>query len=220
MENLIFLDISYLNESILNLVLEIKKHTVLNKLPIILCCIDKSEFTRKFANENNLRILLKPLKQLKLTNALLESLKLGSYQKEKISTSFVYDKNLANKVPLKILIAEDNKINQIVITKILNTFGYQVDIAENGIKTLELITKKQYDLVLLDIQMPVLDGLEVAKKLQSKSKKIKPPILIALTAQTLTEDHSYYLEMGISDILKKPIMAEMIYSMIIKWGGN
>lgn len=109
---------------------------------------------------------------------------------------------------LKILLAEDNKVNQKVAILMLEKLGYHANIANNGLEVLEMIEKQFYDIILMDMQMPEMDGL-AATKIIRQSSQIQPYI-IALTANALEEDRQICLDMGMNDYISKPIaMAEI-----------
>ncbi|MEQ8470875.1 MAG: ATP-binding protein [Marinoscillum sp.] len=124
--------------------------------------------------------------------------------------------NISNKSrDLKILVAEDNRINQIVISKILEKKGFEIDLANNGFEVVEMTSKKKYDLILMDVQMPGKDGVEATKEiLLSHNER---PVIIALTANALKEDRDKCLEAGMNDYLSKPISKEQIDLMLNKW---
>ncbi len=136
---------------------------------------------------------------------------------EKISNQKITkDVILATEHPLEILIAEDNLVNQKIISTILKHFGYQVTIVENGLLALEASMKKHYDVIFMDIQMPKMDGVEATTKIQSHYKKIKvaAPWIIALTANVFKEDKKKYFETGFDDFLPKPVDRNMVYTVL------
>ncbi|HIP14225.1 MAG TPA: response regulator, partial [Sulfurimonas autotrophica] len=102
----------------------------------------------------------------------------------------------------KILVAEDNPVNQTLITELLKERGLDVTIVENGIKALEELDKNQHDLVLMDVNMPKMDGIEATKKLRENG--FRTPI-VALTANVMAEEKSSYMKAGMNDFLSKPI---------------
>jgi CheY-like chemotaxis protein len=106
---------------------------------------------------------------------------------------------------LKILLAEDNLINQIVALRILGRMGYEADIANDGLEVLEILKSKHYDLILMDIQMPKMDGLETARQIQKQFKPNVRPAIIALSANAMVEDYQSCLEAGMIDHISKPI---------------
>ncbi|NCQ41852.1 MAG: response regulator, partial [Cyanobacteria bacterium] len=135
------------------------------------------------------------------------TLKLQSIKKNKIETKnlFIKEKTLQEreKSSLKILLAEDNKVNQKVALLTLQKLGYKADIANNGIEVLEMIEKQFYDIILMDMQMPQMDGITATKIIRESNKP--QPYIIALTANVLKEDRLICLSSGMNDYLSKPI---------------
>ncbi len=120
---------------------------------------------------------------------------------------------------IRILLTEDNKINQKVALKILNKIGYQVDIANNGKEALDALRKTDYDLVLMDCQMPELDGYAASKEIRSQTsgvKNINVPI-IAMTAHAMKGDREKCIDAGMDDYLTKPVKPKNISKMLDKW---
>lgn len=121
--------------------------------------------------------------------------------------------------PLKILLAEDHPINQLVILEQLQVLGYQADCAANGQEALEQLAQQPYDLVLMDCQMPVLDGYATTRALRSReaSDRSRRTIIIALTAHALPTDRDKCLAAGMDDYLSKPITLEALAAVLHRW---
>ena len=117
---------------------------------------------------------------------------------------------------LPILLVEDNKINQIVATKMLQAKGCLVDVAANGLKAVEMVRLKEYALVLMDVQMPEMDGIRATQLIRS-DKKFKSLPIVALTANAMEDDRQRCLEAGMNDHLAKPIEPRLLYQAILKW---
>jgi len=129
------------------------------------------------------------------------------------------DKNLAEKLPLQILLAEDNLINQKLIIQLLNKMGYQPDTAMNGAEAIMMVGKKRYDILFMDIQMPVMDGLEASRTIVSNWPKTNRPPIIAMTANVMNGDKEKCLEAGMVDYLSKPIKFHEVEEALMKWGS-
>jgi CheY-like chemotaxis protein len=112
--------------------------------------------------------------------------------------------------PLRVLIAEDNPINQQVAAKLVAQLGYQSDIVGNGIEAVDAVLRQRYDVVLMDIQMPELDGEQATRQIRALGGLIVQPYIIALTAFTLTHDRRQVLAAGMNDYLSKPIRLETL----------
>ncbi|BAU55866.1 ATP-binding protein [Mucilaginibacter gotjawali] len=119
--------------------------------------------------------------------------------------------------PLEILLAEDNKMNQLIARKTFNKIGYEIDIADNGKIAIEMQEQKKYDLIFMDIQMPEMDGLEAAACIIEKYGNSAPPI-IAMTANVLSEDEVKCKKAGMRDFISKPFTIERLENVIHKWG--
>jgi CheY-like chemotaxis protein len=126
---------------------------------------------------------------------------------------------LSDTVPLRILLAEDNHINQKVGLALLARLGYRADVAGNGLEALESVIRQPYDLVLLDIQMPEMDGIEAAQAMRKKLND-KCPVLVALTANAFLGAREEYLGKGFDDYLSKPILPPALRQLITRVGKN
>lgn len=116
----------------------------------------------------------------------------------------------------KILLVEDNPINQQIAIEMLHHMGLQVDIASNGLQALEVLEEVEYDLVLMDVQMPVMDGYEAARKIRSNLRLSNLPV-ISMTAHTMNEDREKSLQSGMNDQVNKPINPDELFSVIAKY---
>jgi two-component system sensor histidine kinase/response regulator len=119
----------------------------------------------------------------------------------------------------RILLAEDNPVNQKVALKALEKLGYQADVANDGAQALQATRDKRYDLVLMDVQMPVMDGMEATRHIRDPHSGTLNPavIIVALTAHAMTGDKERCLNMGMDDYLAKPIKAAELQEMISRW---
>jgi CheY-like chemotaxis protein/HPt (histidine-containing phosphotransfer) domain-containing protein len=116
---------------------------------------------------------------------------------------------------LRILVAEDTPFNQKFIQRLLNRWGHQAFIVDNGLKAVEAITKQTYDIILMDVQMPKMDGFEATaeiRKLESKSGRHTP--IIAMTAHAMKGDRKRCLDAGMDDYISKPISSDALQHMI------
>jgi CheY-like chemotaxis protein len=165
-------------------------------------------------------VLMKPVKQHILCKSIHDNLLRGEQTKilpksagtqtQKLHTDF------ALRYPMRILIAEDNKMNQKFALKVLSKLGYEADLAENGIEVLQAFEKNYYNLVLMDMQMPEMDGVEATIEL--RSKPIKQPVIIAMTANTMQENKEECIAAGMDDYISKPIGLDFLVSILEKWG--
>jgi CheY-like chemotaxis protein len=125
--------------------------------------------------------------------------------------------NLGGECSLKILLAEDNLTNQFVASKILAKLGYTADIADNGKLAFEMAAATQYDVILMDVRMPELDGLEVTRRL--RATLIKQPVIIAMTANAMQGDKEMCIASGMNDYISKPINIDKLVELLKKWGA-
>ncbi|NVJ98062.1 MAG: response regulator [Alphaproteobacteria bacterium] len=113
--------------------------------------------------------------------------------------------------PLRVLLAEDNKVNQMLITKLLSAYPWNVKVVADGEQAVQAAREEKFDLVLMDVRMPKLDGIEATKKILSVGESGDFPKIIALTANTMVEDIETYLAVGMDAVVGKPIqMAELL----------
>ncbi|MGJ5630078.1 GAF domain-containing protein [Nostoc sp. CALU 1950] len=128
-----------------------------------------------------------------------------------------------NSHKVRILLAEDNLVNQKVALKQLQSLGYSADVAGNGKEVLLLLEKIPYDLILMDCQMPVLDGLETTKEMhrwqESRFASGCRPVVIAMTANAMKEDQKMCLDAGMDDYLSKPVIKEKLAMALERWGN-
>lgn len=120
--------------------------------------------------------------------------------------------NFSVKYPLEILVAEDNKVNQIVILNVLGKLGYQVEMVTDGLEAVKSAMQKAFDLILMDVQMPRMDGLEATKKIRATNPTT--PYIIAMTANALQEDRKQCLAAGMDDYISKPVNLEELMEML------
>lgn len=121
---------------------------------------------------------------------------------------------------IKILLVEDNPINQKVALRILGKLGYKADLAANGIEALKISRLINYDLILMDMQMPEMDGVEATRRILARYQEnpsLPEPVIIALTANALDSDRDICLEAGMKDYLSKPVKPGEVQQMILKW---
>jgi PAS domain S-box-containing protein len=168
--------------------------------------------------------LTKPVKQSQFYDCLATVLS-GSTAPAKIPEPvFVTRHTLheARQLRAQILLAEDNLTNQCVALGILGKLGFSADIANNGREALEALEKTHYDIVLMDVQMPEMDGFEATQAIRSgKTKVLNSKIhIIAMTAHAMKGDHERCLEAGMDDYLSKPIEPQVLAAALIKWGEH
>ena len=119
--------------------------------------------------------------------------------------------------PMRILLADDNAINQKVGLSVLQKLGYRADVASNGLEVLKALDQKSYDILLLDVQMPEMDGLEAARQICQRWPDAKRPRIIAMTGNALLGDREKCLEAGMDDYIAKPVRVGELQSALERW---
>jgi CheY-like chemotaxis protein len=117
---------------------------------------------------------------------------------------------------MKILIAEDNLINQKLALRILTKMGYDPEVVANGHEALNALIVKKYDMVLMDVQMPEMDGLEATRFIRENLEH--QPVIVAMTANAMPEDKENCLNAGMNDYLSKPMQIGDVMDVLEKWG--
>lgn len=129
------------------------------------------------------------------------------------------DVNLSQRLPLRILVAEDNLVNQKLAISLLNLMGYKVDAVLNGAEVLKIMNEKEYDIILMDLQMPELNGIEATIRIREIYPPEKQPHIIAITANAMLGDREKCLEAGMVDYMSKPIKIFELQAALEKWGA-
>ena len=117
---------------------------------------------------------------------------------------------MAARHPLRILLAEDNVVNQKLALRLLQQMGYRADLASNGIEAVESVERQTYDVVLMDVQMPEMDGLEATRRICARWRAGERPRIVAMTANAMQGDREMCLAAGMDDYLTKPIRVERL----------
>jgi CheY-like chemotaxis protein len=160
--------------------------------------------------------LMKPIRQAELFTAL--STALGKLKTQSLRPKGIFDAALAVRLPLKMLVVEDNVINQKVAINILRQFGYQTDLATNGQEALDAVAKHHYDVLFMDMQMPEMDGLEATRRLCANYTPMNRPYIVAMTANALKGDRELCLVAGMDDYLSKPLNPQEFKAAIERSG--
>jgi len=210
----------------LTLAAEIRKHPRYQMLPLVmLTSIGWSERANQIRFPMDLAAFLtKPIKQSHLYNALNQILGGQSMPMKPLhATQSESPMQLAANLPLRILLAEDNMVNQKVALHLLKRIGYQADVVTNGLDVLDAVHRECYDVVLMDVQMPDMDGLTVTQRIcqewshqETESLFGKRPWIIAMTANAMQGDREKCLNAGMDDYLSKPIHLEDLIQALSK----
>ena len=160
-------------------------------------------------------VLVKPLKPSALLNAISTVLQGGNTRidKERPSDVSVFEREMAQRLPLRILLVDDHSTNIKLGVLILERMGYRADVANNGLEAVQMLGQKTYDLVLMDIEMPEMDGLEATAEIRRLWGHDTPKI-IAMTANAIHGDRDKYLAAGMNEYVSKPIAIRVLKAAI------
>jgi signal transduction histidine kinase/HPt (histidine-containing phosphotransfer) domain-containing protein/BarA-like signal transduction histidine kinase len=160
----------------------------------------------------------KPIRPAQLLDALCRALSVPVQREKKLPAAPTLDPDLARRLPLRLLLADDNPINQKVGLSILQKLGYHADIASNGVEVLRALEQKAYDILFLDVQMPEMDGLEAARQIHQRWSADQRPRIIAMTGNALMGDREKCLSAGMDDYISKPVRVGELQSALQRWG--
>jgi len=152
--------------------------------------------------------LIKPIKAAQLYNVLMGIFSTVAAVPVLTTGPSLFDGTLGARSPLRILLAEDNAVNQKLALRMLERLGYRADVAGNGLEVLDAVQRQPYDVILMDVQMPEMDGLDATRRVREKVAPENQPRIIAMTANALKEDRETCLAAGMNDYLSKPIRVE------------
>ena len=156
--------------------------------------------------------LAKPLRQSQLFDVLVHLLG-GAAPRASVAAAArkpAVDAALAERHPLRILLAEDNLVNQKLALRLLSQMGYRADVAASGVEAVEALQRQPYDVVLMDVQMPEMDGLEATREIRRRWSDAERPRIVAMTANAMQGDREECLAAGMDDYLTKPIRVDAL----------
>lgn len=214
--DVIILDLNMPKIDGLTLAQEIRKLSHCKRLPLVLLSsLGKPELTEQIDKVEFAAILTKPIQQAQLYEVLVRVLR----EKPIIVNHSLADAEhhrLADTVPLQILVAEDINVNQEVIRLQLEKLGYIPDIVSNGIEVLQALRRHPYDVILMDIRMPEMDGLTATAQIKKEWMPAVQPRIIAMTADAMRGDREKCLEVGMDDYISKPVRLEELRKALSK----
>ncbi len=182
-------------------------------LPLVLF----SSLGRKEASDDLFAATLaKPLHQSQLFDTLVTLLAQEAAPKAVVAAKPKTDAQMAARHPLRILLAEDNVVNQKLALRLLQQMGYRADVASNGIEAIECIERQPYDVVLMDVQMPEMDGLEATRRICSSVRLGQRPRIVAMTANAMQGDREECLAAGMDDYVTKPIRVDALVQALMQ----
>jgi CheY-like chemotaxis protein/HPt (histidine-containing phosphotransfer) domain-containing protein len=159
--------------------------------------------------------LTKPIKPSQLFDALAGVLAGQPIRVERRTPSRLeLDREMARRHPLRILVAEDNVVNQKLALRLLEQMGYRADVAANGLEAVAAVERQPYDLVLMDVQMPEMDGFEASREIVRRWPVDRRPRIVAMTANAMQGDRELCLAAGMDDYLGKPIRVDELVTAL------
>lgn len=186
--------------------LQIRRRTAPKPVPVLLCGGNPADASCLAG------VVAKPVQHLQLADQLIRCLG-GQRTDAEVRLLEGIDWNLARRIPLRILVAEDNKINQLLTIGLLESLGYQPQLVENGQEVLDALQQQSFDLIFMDVRMPVLGGIEAMQRIRQLDLQPSPHI-IALTANAMPEDREQLLGLGMDDYIAKPIRFDLVQRAI------
>jgi CheY-like chemotaxis protein/HPt (histidine-containing phosphotransfer) domain-containing protein len=190
---------------------EIRRHRDERELPLVLLTslgrLPQGESSQVFAVQ-----LAKPVKASQLYNALVKAL--AEQTQTPDADQSAPEEARRARSSLRILLAEDNAVNQKVALRLLDQLGYRADVVSNGLQALEALKRQRYDAVLMDVQMPELDGLDASRRILKRWSAEERPRIIAMTANAMPEDREACFAAGMDDYVAKPIRPEELVAAL------
>jgi signal transduction histidine kinase/HPt (histidine-containing phosphotransfer) domain-containing protein len=203
----------------LDLAREIRRHSPFRQLPLLLLSSIRLRGDDPRPSEAGVsHIIYKPVRPAQLLDSLCRAMSVQAQREKKAPVAPALDASLASRMPLRLLLADDNPINQKVGLSVLQRLGYRADLANNGIEVLSALEQKVYDILFLDVQMPEMDGLEAARRICHKWPSERRPRIIAMTGNALMGDREKCLDAGMDDYISKPVRIAEIQAALEKWG--
>lgn len=214
--DLFIINTSKLNSKVHALIDEIKNSVRKKNIGFILIKAQGKDLGIAESDHPFCRTLDKPVRRKQLHQTILSFIESGLVS----STNYLVEKEVQKITPadkVRVLLVEDNNVNQMVALRMLQRIGFNADIASNGKEAVDAVETIEYDLIFMDISMPVMDGLTACSVIKSNTSLKKQPIIIAMTANAMSGDKENYLKVGMDDYISKPVNLEELRKIISKW---
>jgi CheY-like chemotaxis protein len=187
---------------------------------ILLCSLQQQAAYSKSTPAGFVACMAKPIHVQQLHGVLATSIKGEKVTDNLLRSTGHIDTGFGQRRPLRILIAEDNVINQKVATRILTQMGYRPDVVQNGLEVIQALERQKYDVILMDVQMPEMDGLEATRQVRKRWTGSKRPWIIAMTANAMESDRQMCYEAGMDSYLSKPVRIEALEAELTRSSEN
>ncbi len=207
---------------------EIRKMPSATMMPLVLLTsMGVRSDNPDFAGAAFASCLTKPIKPAQLHEVLLRVISGAKPVAKKSPIPSKLDPTLSQRMPLRLLLCDDNAINQKVAARLIQQMGYKPDIAGNGLEALAALDRQQYDLIFMDIQMPEMDGMEATRVIRERQRdRARYPnykssiVIVAMTANAMTGDREKCIAGGMDDYLSKPVRPEDVRKVIERWAST
>ena len=201
------------------LVAAIRQQASGQTVPLVLLKLG-SRSSPAFADSPLTVYLTKPIKQSQFYNVLADLFEEPRVPTQLAHTRSKFDPYMAERLPLRILLAEDNAVNQKMALLILARFGYRADVAGNGLEVIASLHRQTYDLILMDVHMPEMDGLTTTRYICERWETEQRPWIVAMTANAMQGDREQCLTAGMDDYVSKPIQVERLIQALSRCKPN
>lgn len=222
--DLILIDMQMPEIDGLTLAAEIRHRFPEQKTPMIMLSLPSGIVQNDPRNRYVEATLGKPIKSSQLletiTNLLYPTKHRVASSREPHPSNTINNSKLATRLPLRILVTEDNLVNQKVAVKMLERLGYRADVVSNGEEALHAVKRQTYDIVLMDIQMPVMDGVQATQLIRREIEPELQPRIVAMTANALAGDQERYLAIGMDGYVSKPVHIDELSNTLERIGST
>ncbi len=220
--NLVLIDAQTITDMPMHLAEEIRNIRSKESLPIVLFnAVKTDDIFFDYTSDVISAVIPKNVDRSKVLDILISVFSIEDHQRSRDDLSMQSQENkLSDDYPLRIMVAEDNMINQKLAQNIFEGLGYRPTLVSNGLQVIDELRKTDYDLIFMDVQMPEMDGFEATRFIIHKLKPAKKPVIIAMTAFALEGDKEKCIEAGMNDYISKPFLIEEIVDIIRKWAGD
>ncbi len=200
---------------------EIRRYRTARALPVIILTSLGGRDVQQEAEAAGVEVAAvvnKPVKPSQLFDVLVQTIagEPVRYARLPTASQAAFDTSMAQRYPLRILLAEDHPTNQMLALRLLGRLGYQVDVANNGAEAVQAVVRQPYDVVLMDVQMPQMDGLDATRQIRAReAATATPPVhIVAMTANAMQGDREACLAAGMNDYVSKPVRIEALVAAL------